>query len=585
MRFSNLHIGYRLFLVVIIGALGLTVFASLSLSNLHATLLAEREVKTREHIDVARTTIQSIAREWAQSGRPQAEAQRIALDALRSVRFSGNQYFWVLDTSGKMLMHPIDPALVGTSVLSVTGGNDAHIFADMIDIVRRSGSGFYHYSVKAPGDSEAKAKLAFIVGIPEWNWVVGTGVYLDDIDTQFWQLALRLGAIGGAVLILGVAVSMAITRGVVRPLARIVDETGDLALGRLDKTIPGTDRGDEVGDMARALSSVQHNLASTVALADRITQGDLTVSVTPVSEWDRLGFALQNMTSQLSGLVGDTSTAAGAVYDGANTISTSVETLSVASNQLSASVTEIAATMEELAASSSQISEYSGSVVDIANLSWESSQKGAEAMELLSSKMESIRAENQSSLDEIIELGRTSKEIGRVMTIINSIADQTKLIAFNAALEAASAGEAGRRFGVVAAEIRRLADNVTESTGEIEARVNQIQDSINRLVITSEKGASSIDEGQTAAAHTTGLLGEMVEGARKTNVAAQQISLSTQQQKTAVSQVVISLREIADASKQTAHSMTQLSEVSHDMEGLSAGLKDQVGRFQTESGS
>ncbi|WP_051228887.1 methyl-accepting chemotaxis protein [Paludibacterium yongneupense] len=585
MRFSNIHIAYRLLLVVIIGALGLTLFAAISLSNLHTTLLTEREAKTQEHIDVARTTIQSIAREWGKAGRPQADAQRIALDTLRSVRFSGNQYFWVLDTSGTMLMHPINPALVGSSVLSVTGGDDAHIFADMIDVVRRKGSGFYHYTLKAPGESEAKAKLAFVVGIPEWNWVVGTGVYLDDIDTQFWQLALRLGAIGGAVLILSVAVSMIITRGVVRPLSRVVDETGDLALGRLDKDIPGTERGDEIGDMARALSSVQRNLAGTVAVADRITQGDLTVSVEPISQWDRLGFALQNMTTQLSGLVGDTSVAAGAVYGGANTISTSVESLSVASNQLSASVTEIAATMEELSASASQISEYSGSVADIASLSWESSQKGVQAMALLSSKMESIQAENQSSLDEIIELGRTSKEIGRVMTIINSIADQTKLIAFNAALEAASAGEAGRRFGVVAAEIRRLADNVTESTSEIEARVNQIQDSINRLVITSEKGASSIDEGKSAVAHTAERLDDMVEGARKTNVAAQQISLSTQQQKTAVSQVVISLREIADASKQTAYSMTQLSEVSHDMEGLSAGLKDQVGRFRTESDS
>ncbi len=167
-----------------------------------------------------------------------------------------------------------------------------------------------------------------------------------------------------------------------------------------------------------------------------------------------------------------------------------------------------------------------------------------------------------------------------LMTIINVIADQTKLIAFNAALEAASAGESGRRFSVVAAEIRRLADSVTDSTGEIESKVSEIQDSISRLVITSEKGASGIIEGMEATTHTADRLSELVDAASKTASAAQQISLSTQQQKTAVSQVVIALREIVGATHHTAQSMSQLSDVSRNMADLSSDMDDQVGRFR-----
>jgi hypothetical protein len=116
-------------------------------------------------------------------------------------------------------------------------------------------------------------------------------------------------------------------------------------------------------------------------------------------------------------------------------------------------------------------------------------------MRQLVDKMEEIRHDNQVSLKEIVDLGGKSKEITRIMEIIDTVADQTKLIAFNAALEASSAGEAGKRFGVVAAEIRRLADSVSESTAEIAHKIGEIQETIGRLVITSEKGSVGIDQG------------------------------------------------------------------------------------------
>ncbi len=585
MRFSDMSIGYRLLAVVLVGALGLTAFAFISLTNLYDALVAERQAKTKEHVEVAETLIHGIMRDAAAAGRPVADAQRAALDALRAVRYAGEQYYWVNDMSGKMLMHPTNASLVGTSVLELKSATGAGIFGDMIDVVRKSGGGFYRYMWKLPGDVHARPKISYVAGIPEWNWVVGTGVYVDDIDTMFRRQAMRLGGIGVIGLVVTVALSLVITRGVVRPLAAIGNQMDGLAEGRLDNDIPGADRSDEIGSMARALQSMQRNLAESAAVADKIAEGDLTVVARPVSDLDRLGIALRLMLLQLRALVSDVIGAAKAVHKDANSIAGSVENLSVTSNQLSASVAEITATMEELSASSSQISEHSASVVDIASLTWESSKKGAEAMELLSTKMESIHQENQASLGEIIELGKISKEISRVMSIINAIADQTKLIAFNAALEAASAGEAGRRFGVVAAEIRRLADSVTESTGEIEGKVGRIQDSISRLVITSEKGATGIADGRMAATNMAERLGDMVEAAHRTNTAAQQISLSTQQQKTAVNQVVVALREIAEASSHAAGSMHQLSDISRDMAGLSSDLEQQVGRFRLADAS
>ncbi len=580
MRFSDIRIAYRLLVVVLVGALGLTAFTFVSLTNLRATLESERENKTREHVEVAQTLIRGIIDDAAKGGRATKDAQRLALSDLRAMRYAGDEYYWVNDSAGMMLMHPTDRAIEGTSVMGTRDSKGQAIFAGMIDVARKNGGGFYRYEWKNHDDPAPRAKIAYVAYIPEWDWIVGTGVYMDDIDAIYRAQAWRLGSIGFATLLVSVVAALLITRSVVRPLSVVVRQMNELASGRLDIRIENTDRGDEIGAMTHALDSVQTNLLAIAGAADEIAQGKLTTSIEPRAEWDRLGLALKTMLVQLRSLVAETASTARAVHDGATTISASVESQATASNELSSSVAEITSTMEELSASSSQISEHAGAVVDIANKTLDSGRMGSEAMEQLTARMASIRDENRRSLDDIIGLGKASKEISKVMTMINVIADQTKLIAFNAALEAASAGESGRRFGVVAAEIRRLADSVTDSTGEIESKVSEIQDSISRLVITSEKGASGIAEGMEATAHTAQRLDELVDAAGKTAIAAQQISLSTQQQKTAVGQVVIALREIVSATHHTAQSMSQLSDVSRNMAGLSSDLDAQVGRFR-----
>ncbi|MEI6412915.1 MAG: cache domain-containing protein, partial [Pseudomonadota bacterium] len=232
-------------------------------------------------------------------------------------------------------------------------------------------------------------------------------------------------------------------------------------------------------------------IGAVSAGVQRIAQGDLTVqvAVTGQDEIGQLASATQTMQRQLHDLVARMRDNALLVQSAAREIAASVENQAATSSEMSASVAEITATMEEFSATSHHIADNSRSVVEIAQHTWDNSRQGADGMQMLLCKMSDIRADNQRSLQEIVELGKKSKEIGKVMEIINSVADQTKLIAFNAALEASSAGEAGRRFGVVAAEIRRLADNVTESTSEIEKRVNEIQDAISRLIVTSERGA------------------------------------------------------------------------------------------------
>lgn len=317
---------------------------------------------------------------------------------------------------------------------------------------------------------------------------------------------------------------------------------------------------------------------------NRVAQGDLSVEITVVGndEIAELAKATRDMREKLHALATQVRHNAILVLSAAQEITGAVEGQAATSSEMSSSVAEITSTMEELSASSTQIADYSKSVVLQAKQTLDGSRSGSESMQSVLERMRDIRANNQENLKEILDLGTKSKQISKVMEIIYAVADQTKLIAFNAALEASSAGEAGKRFSVVAGEIRRLADSVTESTEEIEGKISEIQGAISRLVLSTEKGDIGVENGLAATVATAERLDIIVEAAQQTSTAAQQISLSTQQQKTASGQVVVALREIVTASTHTAQSITRISQVSREMSTLSTQLNDATSQFKVE---
>jgi len=309
---------------------------------------------------------------------------------------------------------------------------------------------------------------------------------------------------------------------------------------------------------------------------------DLTVTV-PVTTTDEVGELAGWFNSHIGNMhqiIGAVSGITEKIHSHVGAIATTMDQQSGFSTQLSSSVVEISATMEEFSSTASQIARHSQGVVERADKTLEDTKDGAAEVENLSFKINDISNNLQANLSEIVDLGRKSKEINKVMEIINNIANQTKLIAFNAALEAASAGEAGKRFGVVAVEIRRLADSVVESTSEIEGKITEILDSVNRLVMSSEKSFQLIQEGQEYASHTVSMLIESVDGVDETASAARQISLSTQQQQIASSQVVLALKDIEQGVRFATDSIYQTNSATDELLGLSDQLRRLVVTFK-----
>lgn len=269
----------------------------------------------------------------------------------------------------------------------------------------------------------------------------------------------------------------------------------------------------------------------------------------------------------------------------ASEISATMEEQTAVSTEQSTAVLEITSTMEELSTTSTEIAGNAQSVVEVFSQALQASERGVTAVEEISMKMEEINRDNQNNINEVVELGKKSKEISIIMEIINNIVDQTKLIAFNASIEASAAGETGKRFGVVATEIRRLADNVMESTVEIERKIDEIQQAINRLVIASEKGSIRVQKGRELSTQTVNVLKDMLSGAQSTAEAAKQISLATQQQKTANSQVVLSLKEISNGVNQSSDAIKQTSSAVQTLTKFSKDLKEIIEKFKLNDSS
>ena len=522
-----------------IGALTINSADEKRLKEYRETLLAERKEKTLNLIEVVIKAIEDLP------------AKKAAI-ALKKLRYGKNGYFFLVDFNSFMISHP-DPKLEGKDTSTLKDPNGVYIVREIVKTAREKEDegGYTSYMWKTPGSDRMQPKLTYSKVIKKWDWIIGTGIYIDDIDalvakerekvkSEISSLVAKNTIIAVIIMIVLVAIeTYFVNRYINKPIAEISSLIKNFDNDLTKKITVTTD--DEIGELAKWFNRYIDNLHDVIK-------------------------KVHDATTDINSSVSECSTA--------------VDRQASISTEQSAAVAELTSTMEEFSASSTQIADNANSVVDIASKTWENTKRGAVAVESVLVKMSDITSDNQKSIHEIVELGRKSKEITKVMEIINAIADHTKLIAFNAALEASSAGEAGKRFGVVAVEIRKLADSVMESTGEIELKINEIQEAINRLVIASEKGAKSIQEGMEYSNQTAGVLAEIVDDAQATTDAAKQISLSTRQQKTASSQAVTALREIVTGTEQTTDAVNEVVNISIKLAKLSNELRELVEKFK-----
>jgi methyl-accepting chemotaxis protein len=258
--------------------------------------------------------------------------------------------------------------------------------------------------------------------------------------------------------------------------------------------------------------------------------------------------------------------------------SSSTELQAAANQQASGSkeqataMNEITTTISELMATSRQIAESAQRVAQIAEQTASSARAGDTTVERTHESILAIRRQVDSVVGHMLELGRKSQQIGSVLDIVSELAEQTNILAINATIEAAGAGDAGKRFAVVADEIRKLADRVTGSTKEIRALIDDVRSAVNTTVMATETGSKSVDAGSRQFAEVASAFKVIGASVSTTTEAAREIELSTKQQSSAVEQVNVAIANVAQATRETEASAEQTLKTATQLSGLSRDL-------------
>jgi methyl-accepting chemotaxis protein len=402
----HLRISRKLALLIGLGLLALVFSTAQVLAALRREMLDDRQVKTRHLVEVAYGVIADYGDQVSAGKMTDDDAKAAALRALGKLRYAGTEYFWVNDMRPYVVMHPIKKELDGKDVSDYRDPNGKALFVAFVETVKREGEGFVDYMWPKPGHSEPVPKISYVKGYAPWGWVVGSGIYVDDVDAAYarelWKLAVVALVIG---LLVG-GIGWLIARTITLPVREAMSVARRLAKGDLTATV-STGARDEVGQLLEA-------------------QGTLV--------------------QELSHVIGEVSAGSDALGVASNQVSQASQGLSQGSSELSSSVDAITQALEEMSASIQRNAENSRVTDEAARKGAHDARDGGEAV-----------AETVAAMNVIAEK----------ITIIDEIAYQTNLLALNAAIEAARAGDQGRGFAVVAGEVRKLAERAQKAAGEI----------------------------------------------------------------------------------------------------------------------
>jgi methyl-accepting chemotaxis protein len=545
MSFLNkLSIRMKLWALMGIGALGVLFALGVVLEEERGMLVQDRKAKTRNVVEVGYGLVAHYGK-LAEAGKMTPDAAKSAAkEALRAMRYEGKEYYWIHDLQQVVVMHAAKPEMEGQDRTDIADPKGKKVYVSMNELVRRDKQGFVDYYWPKPGSAEPVHKISYVMLYEPWGWVVGSGIYTDDVDAIFLG-SLKHVAIWMAGLC---AVFGALLWWLTRSIARPVD-----ALRAFGNTMQEIGRD---GDLSRRMP----------------VRGDDEIAAV-MKAFNNLMDNFQSGLKQVFSYLSTVSTASERTVDRA----TSIRDGSTSQRQ---SVTEAAVAAEQMTRNIEKIADDTRAAEQLAGDAGSMASAGEQTVRSVTEGMHRI-ADNVAASASIIQtLGSRSQEITGIVQVIKDIADQTNLLALNAAIEAARAGEQGRGFAVVADEVRKLAERSAGATTEISKVIGSIQSDTTRAVDAMQNGSVIAREGVDQVARAGESMVAILHSTERIGSLTRDIAASVRTQTDAVRDIAARAEEIARQAESNSASSVDAHAEAVSLAEASRSLNAAVAHFR-----
>jgi methyl-accepting chemotaxis protein len=548
---SHLKIRTKLASMVVLAALTVVAIVAVAAWLSERRMLEDRVTQMRTAVDMMIGMAQTLQGEVASGKMTLAEAKTQFRSRGRGMIFNGNQgYPIVYEADSTSLLNYANPQVEGRP----SGAKDAdgNVIADIQMRAARTSpaGGMSSYHFPRPGQTVALRKMAYARRFEPWDIYVTYGLYVDDIEADVNALLLRLGTIGGGLVLLLGALSWLISRDVVGGVHRLRDQMQAIAGGALQTPVTETDRGDAIGRMAETLDVLRKTAITARMLED---EQAATKQRSETEKRDALITLANRFDASVGQLVAMMASGAGELEATAKSMTGTAESTNQRATAVSSAATQASSRVQTVA---SAAEELSSSITEI-------SRQVAQSANVTGRAVESARR-----TDTIVRaLADGAQQIEHVAELISSIAGQTNLLALNATIEAARAGDAGRGFAVVAAEVKTLASQTAQATQEIGDRIAQIQTATKEAVAAIGGITTTIEEVSAIAA----TIGSAIE---EQGAATAEIARNVTQTAEATRDVTANIGGVSTAANETGnaagHVLTAASNLSKQAEQLSS---------------
>ncbi len=541
---KNLKISKKIFLLSGSLLLCFTLVASWMYLAAKANVIEGRHNEIKHVVETAWGVVDHYAQQASQGLISEDEAKDKAKAAVQALRFDGSNYLWINDFQPRMIMHPTNAELVGKDLSATKDLDGKAMFVVMAQLCRKAGQGFVEYSWNKPGSDKAVGKISFVKKLSQWDWIIGAGAYMDDIQAELSKIFyLTFGSL--AILLAGgILLTLYIDRLIAKPLNLAVTEMEKLGAGNFDVQLV-VDRSDEVGRLAAAMNTMVGNLRE-------IFVGVRSMGVKIAS--NSLSMSRQIETSALH-----------------------AQEQSEISHDIFASSKEATAAHGEISNNTQRICASTSNNLETAKVSFK------ELMDV-NGHMNSMTDKIASYTETINQMDAESQEIKKIVTLIKSIATQTSLLSLNAAIEAARAGQAGKGFAIVADEVKKLAEEVNVASENIAEKINTMLTHIETSIEESKEVSHYAQITKTAVAKSSDSFKIMIGDFEKNDDQLQGITASVEELSAANDEIHGKVTTINEVSQEVARLMADGKKLSEGLYEITESLLENNARFKTGTG-